>query len=111
MEIKPTINYDEFSKVDLRVAQIISAERVEGSDKLLKLEVRLGELKRQIIAGLGKKYAPENLIDKSIIIVANLEPRQLMGLTSEGMVLAADSESGPVALTPLEETLSGSIIK
>lgn len=96
-----TINYEDFKKIELRVAEISSAERVEGSDKLLKLEVSLGGTKRQIIAGIGKAYDPANLLGKSIIIVANLEPRKLMGLESQGMLLAAGTETaGPVLLIP-----------
>ncbi len=101
------ITIDDFKKVELKVAKVISAERVEGSDKLLKLQVDLGEEKRQIIAGIGKAYEPENLVGKEIIVVANLEPRLLMGLESQGMVLAANSESGPVLLIPDKEVPSG----
>lgn len=96
-----TINYKEFSKIKLRVVEILSAERVEGSDKLLKLEVSLGSEKRQVIAGIGKAYEPGALIGKKIIIVANLEPRKLMGLESQGMLLAASTETqGPILLVP-----------
>ena len=96
-----TINYDDFSKIKLRVAKIISAERVEGSEKLLKLQVSLGTEERQVIAGIGKAYTPEDLVGKSIIIIANLEPRQLMGLESQGMLLAASTENqGPILLVP-----------
>lgn len=95
------INYEEFSKIKLRIVEIVSAERIENSDKLLKLEVNLGREKRQIIAGIGKAYEPEALIGKKIIIVANLEPRKLMGLESQGMLLAASNEAqGPVLLIP-----------
>lgn len=113
------ISYDEFSKIDLRVAKIESAERVEGSDKLLKLAVDLGEdpsagsgqEKRQIIAGIGKAYKPESLVGRQILIIANLEPRQLMGLESQGMLLAAHSEDGsPIILMPEKETPNGSKI-
>ena len=105
------INYEQFTQTDLRVATILSAERVEGSEKLLRLRVSLGEEERQIIAGIGKKYVPEELIGKQIIIVANLEPRMLMGLESQGMLLAADSPDGPIILTPQQETPSGTKIK
>lgn len=102
-----TINIDDFKKVELKVVKVLSAERVEGSEKLLKLEVDLGSEKRQIIAGIGKVYEPEKLIGKEIIIVANLEPRLLMGLESQGMVLAANSESGPVLIMPDKEVAPG----
>lgn len=105
------INYEEFSKMELRVVEILSAERVEGSDKLLKLEVSLGDSTRQIIAGIGKAYAPENLIGQKIVVIANLEPRQLMGLESQGMILAAkDSDGRPVLLKPEQDVPAGSSI-
>jgi len=101
------INFDEFKKVDLRVAKIISAEVVEGSEKLLKLQVDLGEEKRQIIAGIAKQYKPEELIGREIAVVANLEPRVLFGLESQGMLLAAAGESCPVLLRPDQEVPAG----
>lgn len=95
------ISFDEFKKVELRVAEILAAGRVEGSDKLLRLKASLGEEERQIIAGLGKSYEPEDLVGKKVIIVANLEPRSLMGLESQGMILAVTNEEGrPIILTP-----------
>ena len=98
---------DEFKNVDLRVAKVISAERVNGSEKLLKLQVRAGDADdagqpavRQIIAGIGKQYAPEMLVGKNVVIVASLEPRMLMGLESRGMLLAAHSDTGdPVVVS------------
>lgn len=106
------ISYDDFKKVELRVAKIVSAERVEGSEKLLKLQVTLGdEVERQILAGIGRRYELEKLIGKEIIIVANLEPRSLMGFESHGMLLAAEGEDGPVLLTVDQEVKPGSGIK
>lgn len=105
------INYEQFQQVELRAATIMTAERVEGSEKLLRLRVALGEEERQILAGIGKRYVPEELIGRQIIIVANLEPRMLMGLESQGMLLAADSPDGPVLLMPDHEVPSGSRIK
>lgn len=106
------ITYEDFKKIELKVAKVLEAERVEGSEKLLKLKVDLGEAEpRQVIAGIGKNYDPANLPDKEIIIVANLEPRKLMGLESNGMLLAADSPDGPVILMPEKEIAPGSTIK
>lgn len=105
------INYEQFQQMELRVATILSAERVEGSEKLLCLRVSVGEEERQIIAGIGKRYAPEELMSKQIIIVANLEPRMLMGLESQGMLLAADSPDGPVLLRPDSDVPAGVKIK
>lgn len=95
---------DEFKNVDLRVGVVREAARVEGSEKLLKLAVDLGEgIPRQLIAGIGKAYAPETLIGKQIVVVANLEPKKLMGLESNGMLLAAHDEAG----SPLIITVDG----
>lgn len=105
------INIDDLKKIELKVVKIVSAERVEGSDKLLKLEVDLGTEKRQIIAGIGKAYNPEDLIGKEIVVVANLEPRSLMGLESQGMVIAANSESGPVLIVPDKEVVPGTELR
>lgn len=102
-----TVPFSDFQKLDIRIAKIESAERVEGSDKLIKLLVDLGDEKRQIVAGMGKKYAPDFLIGQQIVIVANLEPRQLMGLESQGMLLAAGGDDGPVLIMPCEGVNSG----
>jgi len=95
IDIKPEIEYDEFTKVDLRVAKILAAEPVPKSNKLVKLRIDIGE-ERTIVAGIGKDYKPEELVGKSIVIVANLKPAKLMGVESHGMLLATDS---PVGLT------------
>lgn len=106
------ITYEDFKKIELKVAKILEAEKVEGSEKLLKLKLDLGEPKpRQVIAGIGKNYDPASLPGKEIIVVANLEPRKLMGLESNGMLLAADSPEGPVILTPEKEVSPGTSIK
>ena len=89
------IEYDDFTKVDLRVAVVQAAEKVEKSKKLLKLTVDAGDAEpRQIVAGISEHYAPEDLVGKRVVIVANLKPRKLMGLESQGMVLAASDDSG-----------------
>ena len=90
---------DEFQKTDLRVGKIISAERVEGSEKLLKLQVDLAEpVPRQIISGIAKWYAPEDLVGKNVAIIANLDPRMMMGMESNGMLLAAHAEDGAAVI-------------
>ena len=104
------ITIEDFKKVDLRVAKIVAALRVEGSDKLLKLRVNMGEEERQIVAGIGIAYEPASLIGKEIIIVANLEYRSLMGIESQGMLLAAGN-SHPVLLQPEIEVAPGSVIR
>ena len=93
-KIKPEITLDEFSRVDLRVATVVHAERIPRAKKVLKLEVDLGQ-KRTIVAGIAQNYTPEELIGKQIIIVANLKPAKLMGVISNGMLIAAVDDSGP----------------
>lgn len=105
------INYEDFKKIELRVAQILEAERVENSEKLIKLQISVGEEKRQIIAGIGKFYSPEELINKKIIIVYNLEPKTLMGLESQGMLLAASNEETIALLVPDKDINAGAIVK
>ena len=104
-----TISIDEFLKVDLRVGRVVSAEPVPGSRKLVKLEVDLGSERRTILAGLAKWYKPEDFVGKYVIVVANLKPKRMAGLVSEGMVLAAPCEGGkPVLLTVEEPVEPGS---
>ena len=105
------ITIDEFMKIQLKTAKVLAAERVPKSEKLLKLQVSIGTEQRQIVAGIGKKYEPESLIGKTIIVVANLKPAKLMGIESQGMVLAAgDSEVRGLA-TILEEVDPGTKVK
>jgi methionyl-tRNA synthetase len=105
------ITIDEFMKIQLKTAKVLSAERVPKSEKLLKLQVSIGSEQRQIVAGIGKKYEPEALVGKTIIVVANLKPAKLMGIESQGMVLAAgDSEVHGLA-TILEEVDPGTKVK
>jgi methionyl-tRNA synthetase len=106
------ITIDDFSKVELRVAQILVAERVPKADKLLRLEVDLGYEKRQILAGIAEYYEPEKLIGRKIVVVANLAPRKMRGLESNGMLLAASLEDGaPVLAGFLEEVPLGARLK
>jgi len=107
--VKDYITYEEFSKIDLRVGKVISAERIEKSKKLLKLIVSLGNEKRQIVAGIGNEYNPEDLINKNVIIVSNLEPKKIMGIESQGMLLAAGEK--PVILTTEKDVEEGSKVK
>lgn len=106
------ISFEEFKKIELRIAEVSTAERIENSDKLLRLEVSLGEEQRQIIAGIGQSYRPEDLVHKKIIIVANLEPRTLMSLESQGMILAARDQEGAPVILELEnnKVASGTLI-
>jgi methionyl-tRNA synthetase len=88
------ITIDDFMKVQLRTAEVIEAENVKKSDKLLKLKVRLENEERQVIAGIAKDYTPADILGKKIVLVANLKPAKLMGLESQGMILAVQDDSG-----------------
>jgi EMAP domain len=102
------VGIEDFSRIELRVGLVKSAERVQGSEKLIKLIVDLGPLgERQIVAGLGKWYPPEYFIGKYIIVVANLKPKRMMGLESRGMLLATDTDP-PVIATVEKPVLPGS---
>ena len=107
------ITIDDFLKIDLRVAQVKFAERVKGADKLLRLEVDLGYEQRQILAGIAKAYDPEKLIGRKIVIVANLQPRKLRGLESQGMLLAASlgEDGAPILAGFLEDVPPGAKLK
>ncbi len=108
---KENMVFEDFMKVDLRVALVTLAERVAKSDKLLRLEVDLGHLgTRQILAGIGKHYAPEDVLGKRIVVIANLPPRKMMGLESQGMVLAAGDGSALSILNPQKDVAPGSAI-
>ncbi len=107
----PLIAIDEFLKIQLKTAKVVSAERVPKSEKLIKLQVSVGTEQRQIVAGIGKKYEPDALIDKTIVIVANLKPAKLMGIESQGMVLAAGDADVRGLLTVLEEVDPGTKVK
>mgnify|MGYP001609613863 CR=1 FL=1 len=93
-----TITYDDFAKVELKVAKVISAQKIEGSSKLLKLEVKIKDETRTIVAGIAQNYTEDDLLGKKIIIVANLLPRTLKGVVSNGMLLAAENETGQLGL-------------
>jgi methionyl-tRNA synthetase len=103
------ISIDEFAKVDLRVGVVLSAEPVKGSDKLLHLKVDIGEPEpRTIVAGIAESYRPEQMLSRKVVIVANLQPRKLRGLTSNGMIVAASVEGGkPVLAGFLEDIPAG----
>jgi methionyl-tRNA synthetase len=107
------IGIEEFQKVRLVTARVLEAERVPRSNKLVRMQVDLGEEKRQIVAGIAARYAPEQLVGRNVVIVANLKPARLMGVESDGMVLAATvGETGePVLLDVPAEVPPGSRVK
>lgn len=99
------ISFEEFKKMDLRVGKIIKAEAIEKSKKLLKLQVDIGEEKRQILAGIAEFYNPDDLIGKKVAIVVNLEPIKMMGFESQGMILAAGGEGKPIIFVVPEKEI------
>jgi len=102
------IKIDDFIKVDLRVAKVINAKEIEDSRKLLELEVDLGDDTRTIFAGIKKSYAPESLIGKLVVVIANLEPRKMKFGVSNGMVLATQDDGDIIILQPEKEVAPGS---
>ncbi len=105
------ITYDDFAKIDLRVATILQAEKVEGADKLLRLQIEVGEEKRQIVAGIAQHYAPESLVGKQIVVVANLKPAKIRGIESNGMLLAVNDGQKLVVVSPEAVVASGTKVK
>jgi len=110
LDLKPVIEYDDFTKIDLRVAKILEAEPVPKSSKLLKLKIDIGE-ERTIVAGIGKDYNPADLIGKKVVIVANLKPAKLMGVESRGMILATDTDQGLTILSFDKDAKTGAKIR
>ena len=108
--MKPEITYEDFAKLDLKIATILEAKPHPNADKLIILKIDLGTEQRQIVAGIKESYTPEELINKQITIIANLKPITLRGEESRGMLLAAD-DGKPVLLTPDTKTKSGAEIK
>ena len=105
------VTYDEFSKLDLRVAQIIQVEKIPGKSKIVKGVIDLGEEKREVIIGGAEYYQPEELLNKKVIVIANLEPREIAGIKSNAMLLAADLNDKPFWLTVSEDVPLGTRIK
>lgn len=105
------ITIDDFAKIDLRVATVIAAERVPKTDKLIKLQVKIGDEERIIVSGIAQHYEPENLIGKNVIVIANLKPAKLRGIESRGMVLAASDGEGNLVLADAPGIASGSKVK
>lgn len=105
------ITIQDFANVQLKIATITAAERVEGTTKLLKLQIDLGSEQRQIVAGIAQHYTPEELVGKQICVVANLQPAKLRGIESQGMLLAASDDTTLAILTPLKPIAPGSRVK
>lgn len=106
--MKESITYDDFSKLDIRVAKVLHAEPIEGADKLLKLTLDAGDLGERIVAsGIKQWYSPEDLIGKTVVYLANLQPRMLRGVESQGMIIAAGGDEA-VLLVPEKAVAAGS---
>jgi len=106
-----TISIDAFRKLDLRVGRIVSAEKVTGADKLLKLAVDIGSETRQVVAGIATKYTPDEILGRSVILVANLKPAVIRGIESRGMILAAGEKEVEALATFIESVPPGSRVK
>jgi methionyl-tRNA synthetase len=111
LETPTRISIDEFARVQMRVGQVLEAEKIEGSRKLLKLRVDIGDEVRQVVAGISEAYAPDDLINKKVILVANLKPAKLMGVESNGMIVAASDGGRPVLATFNEDVPNGSPLR
>ena len=109
MPFKPTIGLDDFHKIDLRVGLVLKAEKVAKSKKLLKLEVDLGSEKRTILSGISLHYTPEEMVGKKVVVIANLASATLMGIESQGMILAGSIDSS-LELLSVQELPCGAII-
>jgi methionyl-tRNA synthetase len=113
VEDEGLITIDEFARVDMRVGEILLAERIPGADKLLRLEVDLAESgPRQILAGIARFYEPEQLVGRKIVVISNLQPRRMRGLDSRGMLLAAsDADGRPLLATVPADAPNGSRLR
>ncbi|MDD3032529.1 MAG: methionine--tRNA ligase subunit beta [Candidatus Pacebacteria bacterium] len=104
------ISFEDFKKIDLRVVKIIAVEKIEDSQKLLKIKVSVGEEERTVVSGVAEYYSSEDLIGKEVIMILNLAPKIIFGVESHGMLLFSKKEDKPIVLKPEEEVLPGEII-
>jgi methionyl-tRNA synthetase len=105
------ISIEDFAKVQMRVGQILEAGKIEGSRKLIKMRVDIGTEVRQVVAGIAEAYEPAALLNRKVVIVANLKPAKLMGVESNGMVVAASVDGKPVLATFTEDVPNGALLK
>jgi methionyl-tRNA synthetase len=110
-EVASHATIDDFQKLGLKVGEIKTAEKIQGSKKLIKLSVDLGSETRQLVAGIAEAYAPEELIGRQVIVVSNLKPTKIMGVESNGMILAASIDGKPVLASVSTKVPSGTIVK
>jgi methionyl-tRNA synthetase len=104
--VRPEITYDDFTKLDLKVGTIVSAEKVQKADKLLKLEIDLGFEKRIVVSGIALHFKPEEIIGKQVVVVANLAPRKMRGIESNGMILMAEDKEGKLYFISPEQKIN-----
>lgn len=105
------ITFDDFTKLEIKIGTVKAADKVQGADKLIRLELDLGAGMKQVVAGIAPYYTPEQLIGKQTPVLVNLEPRKVRGVESQGMILAADAEGKPVLLTPDSHVPPGSTVR
>jgi methionine--tRNA ligase beta chain len=105
------ITFDDFMKLEIRIGTVKVAEKVQGADKLIRLELDFGNETRQVVAGLASHYSPEQLVGKQTPVLVNLEARKLRGVESQGMILAVDVEGRPILLTPDDHVPPGSAVR
>lgn len=110
-EMLSKISIEDFAKVQMRVGQILEAEKIQGARKLLKLKVDIGDEVRQLVAGIAEAYTPESLLNRKIVVVANLKPAKLMGVESDGMIVAASVDGKPVLATFAEDVPNGALLR
>jgi methionyl-tRNA synthetase len=109
--LKPEITIDDFSKLDIRVGKVLAAEKMEKSNKLLKLTIDTGVDQRTVLSGIAQHYSPEEMVGKQVTLIANLAPRKMMGIESQGMVLMAEDANGKLRLLqPNEVVNAGSVV-
>lgn len=105
------ISFEDWSKLDIRIGKVLKAEKVEGTDKLMRLEIDIGDEKRQVVAGIADVYKIKEIIGKEIPILVNLEAKNIKGVESKGMVLAVDVNGKPILLCPEKEVPVGSKVR
>ena len=110
-EILSQISIEDFTRVQMRVGQVLEAEKIEGSRKLIKLKVDIGTEVRQVVAGIAEAYEPASLVNRKVVIVANLKPARLMGVESNGMIVAASIDGKPVLATFTEDVVNGALLR
>ena len=110
-DIASQINIEDFARIQMRVGQILEAEKIEGSRKLIKMRIDIGTEVRQVVAGIAEAYDPASLLNRKVVLVANLKPARLMGVESNGMIVAASVDGKPVLATFTEDVPNGALLK